>query len=324
MSFDRRKVRVGKVVSDKMEETVVVLVEWRRPHRLYRKAVRRRSRFKAHDESNACRVGDLVRIIETRPLSKSKRWRVLEILAREEIAELQPEEIDAGLEVAGGVTGQEAEGQDGEARVETGRDEPAEVTERDGTIEAVGPTAPEQEPSAEVVSEEVLEPSVDSAPARAKEAPAPKPRARRKATEPAAAEETPAEVEEVAEEAVEEAPTPKPRPRARRKAAEPAAAEEAPADVEPVAEEAVEEAPTPKPKPRARARKKPDEAVSEEDAPAEGEQAGAEVEQESSEVQQEAGHAEATAEPETTETKAEDSTPSEKDPEAGDEEEKSQ
>ena len=148
MSFDRRKVRVGRVVSDKMEETVVVLVEWRRSHRLYRKAVRRRSRFKAHDESNTCRVGDLVRIIETRPLSRTKRWRVLEILAREEIAELQPEEIDAGLEVAGGVTGQEAKEQDGEARVETGRDEPAEVTERDGTIEAVGPTAPEQEPSA--------------------------------------------------------------------------------------------------------------------------------------------------------------------------------
>lgn len=93
MSFERRKVRVGRVVSDKMDKTVIVDVEWRRPHPLYRKSVRRKSRFLAHDAESQCQIGDQVRIVETRPLSKTKRWRVAEILAREEIAEIQPDEI---------------------------------------------------------------------------------------------------------------------------------------------------------------------------------------------------------------------------------------
>jgi len=95
MSFERRKVRVGKVVSDKMDKSVTVVVEWRRSHRLYKKAVRRQTRFKAHDEQNECRLGDVVRMIETRPLSKTKRWRVAEILSRHEVADIQPEEITA-------------------------------------------------------------------------------------------------------------------------------------------------------------------------------------------------------------------------------------
>ena len=93
MSFERRKVRVGRVVSDKMDKTIVVAIEWRRSHRLYKKAVKRVSRFKVHDPENNCQLGDLVRIIETRPLSKTKRWRVTEILDREEIAEIQPVDI---------------------------------------------------------------------------------------------------------------------------------------------------------------------------------------------------------------------------------------
>ena len=93
MSFERRKVRVGRVVSDKMNKTVVVAIEWSRSHRLYKKAMKRVSRFKAHDAENNCQLGDLVRIIETRPLSKTKRWRVTEILDREEIAEIQPVDI---------------------------------------------------------------------------------------------------------------------------------------------------------------------------------------------------------------------------------------
>ena len=93
MSFERRKVRVGRVVSDKMDKTVVVAVEWRRPHPLYKKPVRRRTRFKAHDAENQCRDGDLVRIIETRPLSRTKRWRIVEILARQDVVEIRPEEI---------------------------------------------------------------------------------------------------------------------------------------------------------------------------------------------------------------------------------------
>ena len=104
MSFDRRKVRVGKVVSDAMDKTVVVVVEWRRTHPLYKKSMRRRTRFNAHDEENRCRIGDLIRIMETRPLSKTKRWRVVEILTREDIADIQPAEItiDAAVATAAG------------------------------------------------------------------------------------------------------------------------------------------------------------------------------------------------------------------------------
>ncbi len=78
----RRKVRVGVVVSDRMEKTVVVQVEDLRAHNLYRKVLRRQRRFQAHDEQNECRSGDRVRIMETRPLSRTKRWRVVEIVER--------------------------------------------------------------------------------------------------------------------------------------------------------------------------------------------------------------------------------------------------
>ena len=75
-----RKERVGTVVSDKMEKTVVVAVENRFPHSLYQKTVSRTTRYKVHDEDNRCRVGDRVRITETRPLSRTKRWTVAEVL----------------------------------------------------------------------------------------------------------------------------------------------------------------------------------------------------------------------------------------------------
>jgi len=77
-----RKVREGVVVSDKMDKTVVVAVEDRFKHPLYGKVVRRTSKLKAHDEPNACGVGDRVLIMETRPLSATKRWRVVEILEK--------------------------------------------------------------------------------------------------------------------------------------------------------------------------------------------------------------------------------------------------
>jgi small subunit ribosomal protein S17 len=76
------KERVGTVVSDKMEKTVVVAVENRFPHPIYQKTVSRTTRYKVHDEDNSCRVGDRVRIIETRPLSRTKRWKVVEVLDR--------------------------------------------------------------------------------------------------------------------------------------------------------------------------------------------------------------------------------------------------
>jgi small subunit ribosomal protein S17 len=80
----RRKVRVGTVVSDRMDKTIVVKVETRMPHPLYGKIVRRSRKYHAHDEENQCRVGDVVRIMETRPLSRTKRWRLVEIVEKAE------------------------------------------------------------------------------------------------------------------------------------------------------------------------------------------------------------------------------------------------
>ena len=84
VSNDRghRKVRTGVVVGDKADKTITVIVERRFSHPLYGKGVKRSKRYHVHDESNACRVGDTVRIVETRPLSKTKRWRLLETLGR--------------------------------------------------------------------------------------------------------------------------------------------------------------------------------------------------------------------------------------------------
>lgn len=78
----QRKVRQGTVVSDKMDKTVVVAIERRVPHPVYGKMVTKTKRLKAHDEANSAKVGDTVRIVETRPLSKDKRWRLLEIVER--------------------------------------------------------------------------------------------------------------------------------------------------------------------------------------------------------------------------------------------------
>ena len=79
-----RKVRVGKVVSDKMDKTVVVAIEDRVAHPLYKKIVGRTYKLKAHDEQNTCGVGDIVKVMETRPLSKDKRWRLVEIIKKAE------------------------------------------------------------------------------------------------------------------------------------------------------------------------------------------------------------------------------------------------
>jgi len=81
-SRPQRKVRLGLVVSDKMDKTVVVAIERRVPHPVYGKMVTKTTRLKAHDEANSAKVGDTVRIVETRPLSKDKRWRLLEIVER--------------------------------------------------------------------------------------------------------------------------------------------------------------------------------------------------------------------------------------------------
>ena len=82
MERNLRKTRVGKVVSDKMDKTIVVAIEDNVKHPLYKKIVKRTYKLKAHDENNECNIGDRVKLMETRPLSKDKRWRLVEIIEK--------------------------------------------------------------------------------------------------------------------------------------------------------------------------------------------------------------------------------------------------
>ena len=82
-----RRTMIGKVVSNKMDKTIVVAVETNVTHKLYGKVVKRTNKLKAHDEGNACQIGDKVKVMETRPLSKDKRWRLVEIMEKAKIKE---------------------------------------------------------------------------------------------------------------------------------------------------------------------------------------------------------------------------------------------
>lgn len=82
MERNNRKVRIGKVVSNKMDKTIVVATEKLVAHPLYKKQVKQTKKYKAHDEENKCQIGDIVKIMETRPLSKDKRWRLVEIIEK--------------------------------------------------------------------------------------------------------------------------------------------------------------------------------------------------------------------------------------------------
>lgn len=93
-----RKTRLGRVVSNKMDKTAVVTVETRRHHPVYKKTVRTMTRYKVHDEKNECQPGDTVRLEETRPFSKEKRWRVVEIVIKAEQIEVRPEELEPQAE----------------------------------------------------------------------------------------------------------------------------------------------------------------------------------------------------------------------------------
>ncbi len=89
-----QKIRLARVLSCKMDKTVLVEVETRRKHPRFKRIVTYRKKFKVHDAENACGIGDLVRIVETRPISKDKRWRVAEILTKAEAIEVKPGEIE--------------------------------------------------------------------------------------------------------------------------------------------------------------------------------------------------------------------------------------
>ncbi|MBI2885810.1 MAG: 30S ribosomal protein S17 [Chloroflexi bacterium] len=94
---ENRRTLVGRVVSAKMQKTVVVLVETRKAHPLYKRMITRSKRYKAHDEGSACRLGDLVRLVESRPISREKHWVVDAIVTRGQVAEVQPGEIGASV-----------------------------------------------------------------------------------------------------------------------------------------------------------------------------------------------------------------------------------
>ncbi|PKB78163.1 MAG: 30S ribosomal protein S17 [SAR202 cluster bacterium Io17-Chloro-G9] len=94
-----RKVRTAHVVRTRMDKTAVVEMVWKQRHRLYRKQVRRVARFYVHDPEGQCRLGDTVRIEETRPISKSKHWRLLEVMERRQVADVRPIELEADAEL---------------------------------------------------------------------------------------------------------------------------------------------------------------------------------------------------------------------------------
>ena len=133
-----RKVRTGSVVRTRTDKTAVVELVWKQRHRLYRKQVRRVARFHVHDPLNQCRLGDVVRIEEVRPVSKTKRWRLMEILERHRVAEVRPIDLEADAEL---VAPEEPEGEP-ETELEL---EPEPETDTELELE----TEPEPEPEDE-------------------------------------------------------------------------------------------------------------------------------------------------------------------------------
>jgi small subunit ribosomal protein S17 len=111
--FGGRKIREGTVVSDKMEKTIVVSVASAIRHRLYKKIIRRQRHYMAHDENGEAHVGDRVRIVEAAPISKTKRWRLAEVLTQVDLPDLAPEDID--LEIIGEVKPEAEEAAEAEA-----------------------------------------------------------------------------------------------------------------------------------------------------------------------------------------------------------------
>jgi small subunit ribosomal protein S17 len=136
----QEKLQTGTVVANKMDKTVVVRIDRHKRHRLYGKTIRVTRRYKAHDEKNECRLGDVVKIAETRPLSREKRWRVVEVVVKGDVAEVAPREIGAHI------------------LEETRAAAEAEAAARAAAEAAAAPAAeaaaePEEAPAAEAVAE---------------------------------------------------------------------------------------------------------------------------------------------------------------------------
>ena len=157
--YTRRKTRVGVVTSDKMQKTVVVAVESHKRHPLYDKTMRRTTRYKVHDAKEMAKVGDIVRIVESRPLSREKRWRLAEVVSRHEVAEIAPREIDASML---GINRPHTESAAATAMAEVPTEEPAAEEPAEAPVaEAEEASAAEEEEPAAAESE--TEPEVTPA-----------------------------------------------------------------------------------------------------------------------------------------------------------------
>jgi small subunit ribosomal protein S17 len=187
-----RKVRVGAVVRTNQDKTAIVEMVWKQRHRLYRKQMRRIARFYVHDPENQCRLGDTVRIEETRRISKNKHWRLMAILERKEVADVRP--IDLETDVGQEITQPRILAAEARAAA-------AEAAETEGESEdVVEEESVEEEPEAEEEPEE--EPEVEDEPVDAEEE-----------SEPEAEEEPedePVEAEEESEPEAEEEPEDEP------------------------------------------------------------------------------------------------------------------
>ena len=136
MAKSMRKVRVGSVVRTGMDKTAVVENVWKQRHRLYGKQVRRVARFRVHDPLNQCQLGDVVRIEETRPISKTKHWRILAIIQRRRVADVRPIELQSDAEIP------ETPDTEGPA------DQPQDSTEAQDSIEGAAEDSPDDDADA--------------------------------------------------------------------------------------------------------------------------------------------------------------------------------
>ena len=159
MAKSMRKVRVGAVVRTNQDKTAIVEMVWKQRHRLYRKQMRRVARFYVHDPENQCRLGDTVRIEETRRISKNKHWRLMEILERKQIAEVRP--IDLETDVAPEMTQPRilaAEARAEATAAEASEEPESEVVEEETSEE---PEAEEKTPEDEAPEEDSVEEVAD-------------------------------------------------------------------------------------------------------------------------------------------------------------------
>ena len=199
MARSMRKVRVGAVVRTNQDKTAIVEMVWKQRHRLYRKQMRRVARFYVHDPENQCRLGDTVRIEETRRISKNKHWRLMEILERKQIAEVRP--IDLETDVAPEMTQPRilaAEARAEATAAEASEEPEAEVVEEEAVEE---PEAAEKTPEEDAPEEDSVE--EEAADEEAEEEPEPSEEPEEK---PEAAEEEPAVDEPQEDEAEDDEP----------------------------------------------------------------------------------------------------------------------